>query len=102
MRAGSLSSPLFSSSRHCWRVRSDPMAEQIEIDIAAGQHETDALARQFCLFLHRRGESARAAPFGWIMCIGPVGADRGSDLIVRNLHDARGALADQRERILVG
>src|SRR3954454_3590808 len=101
MRAGSLSSPLFSSLRRRpmsdRRIRPDPTAEQIEIDIATGEHEADVLDRQPGLFLKRRSERGGASAFGEIMRVGPVGADRGGDLVVGDLHDVRSALANNGE-----
>ena len=57
-------------------IRPDPFPEQIEIDIAAGQDQADALAGELGLFLQRGGERGRAGAFGEIMRVGPVGADR--------------------------
>src|SRR3954463_8298025 len=102
MRAGSLSSPSFSSLRRRpmsdRRIRPDPTAEQIEINIAAGQHETDALARQSCLVQKCCGERGGAGAFGEIVRVGPERTDRERDFIVRYLDDTRGALEDDRER----
>ena len=58
--------------------------------------------RQFVLLLQRRGQRGRAGAFGEIVRVGPVGAHRRGDLVVRDLHDARGALADDRERLGIG
>src|SRR5579864_703405 len=98
----------FCSSCHCslsgarCRLRHHPASKQIEIDIAAAEDEAHALAPKPRLFLKRRGERSRARAFSDIVGIGPIGADRGSDLLVRDLHDVGSALADDLERVRIG
>src|SRR5450759_3320559 len=105
MRAGSLSwSPNLRSRQRPVAgegdaFRDDPSVEQIEIDIAAAQDQADAFAADLCLVLQRGGERRGAGALGEIMRIGPVRPYRGGDLAVGDLHDARGALADDRKRI---
>ncbi|GCC48926.1 hypothetical protein chiPu_0033045, partial [Chiloscyllium punctatum] len=82
-------------------IRPDPGPEQIEIDIAAAQDQADPLAGELALLLQRGCERRGACALGKIVGIGPVGADRLGDLVVGDLHDARCALPDQRERIRV-
>src|ERR1700739_1134620 len=72
--------------------RGDPSLEQIEINVAAAEHEPDPLAANFRLVLQGGGERGGARAFGEVMRIGPVGPDRRGDLAVGDLHDARGAL----------
>src|SRR5689334_7859109 len=95
--------PSSLSSRHRpfgdRRVCSNPAAEQIEIDIATGEHETDALPLQLVFLLKRRGARGGPRAFGEIVRAGPVGSDRGCVLIVRLLHDVRRTLANDGESI---
>src|SRR5260370_37534291 len=79
--------------------RNTPSAEQIEIDIAAAQHQAHLLAADFRLVLQGSGESRGAGALGKIMRICPIGSYRHAYLIVGHLHDARGALANDRKPI---
>ena len=60
------------------------------------------LPRIFALSCSAAASGCGAGAFRQIVRIGPVGADRGGDLVVADLHDARGALADDRQRVGVG
>ena len=52
--------------------------------------------------LHRRGERSGARALGEIVRVGPIGADRRGDVLVADERDARRALDDHGQRLLVG
>ena len=80
----------------------DPTLKQVEIDVAAGKNEADALARQTPALLQRRREAGGAGALGEIMRVGPIGANRLGDFVVVDEHDARRAAADDVERLSSG
>ena len=75
--------------------------KQVEIDIAAAQNETDALAFELVLLLQGGRERCRAGAFGEIVGVGPVRAHRRGNFVVRDLRNPRSTLADDRKRIRV-
>src|SRR3954467_15345794 len=84
------------------RIRPEPAVKPVEIDIAAAQDKADALALKFLLLLEGSSERRRSGAFRKIVSIGPVGPHRGGDFVVRHLHDAGSALADDPDRIGIG
>ncbi len=76
--------------------------EEIKVDVAARQDEADLAPGETRPLLRRRRERGGARPFGEVVRVGPVGADRLGDLVVAHKHDPRRPLGDHRERLLVG
>ena len=68
-------------SRGDFRRRGDPALEEIEVDIAAGEHEPDLSPGKARALLHRRCEGGCAGALGEIVRIRPKNADRVSDLL---------------------
>src|SRR5450759_70933 len=66
--------------------RNDPSVEQIQIDIAAAQHQAYLPAPDFLLVLQGRGERRGAGALRKVMRIGPERPYRQADLAVGHLH----------------
>src|ERR1700733_957491 len=86
--------PPTGRSKHCRRSTAENLQKARTLDVAAGEHHRHVLGRHSAALLQQRGQWGGARAFDDLMSVVVVDAHRLGDLVLTDLHDARGATAN--------